>query len=40
MFFRELASAAQTTKTPKSTERETAMKGKHGDPGACCGGCS
>ncbi|MBL1272695.1 MAG: CCGSCS motif protein [Marinobacter maritimus] len=24
----------------ESTEKETVKKGKHGDPGVCCGGCS
>lgn len=23
-----------------SAEKEAAKKGKHGDPGVCCGGCS
>ncbi len=30
----------QNTKGPESAEKETVKKGKHGDPGVCCGGCS
>lgn len=33
-------SIEQNAKTPESTEKTTDKKGKHGDPGVCCGGCS
>lgn len=35
----ENGSVEQNAKAPESTEKET-VKGKHGDPGVCCGGCS
>ncbi|WP_309045894.1 CCGSCS motif protein [Marinobacter sediminicola] len=31
---------AQTANAVESTEKNTEKKGKHGDPGVCCGGCS
>lgn len=30
----------QSAKAAESAEKETVKKGKHGDPGVCCGGCS
>ncbi|MBK1872764.1 CCGSCS motif protein [Marinobacter sp. 1-3A] len=30
----------QTANAAESTEKNTEKKGKHGDPGVCCGGCS
>jgi len=51
-LFKEVASPkaadkAETEETgeqaagaSESTEKETVKKGKHGDPGVCCGGCS
>ena len=32
--------AEQAVKASESTDKETVKKGKHGDPGVCCGGCS
>ncbi|WP_368497018.1 CCGSCS motif protein [Marinobacter sp. 2_MG-2023] len=31
---------AQAAGGSDSTEKETVKKGKHGDSGVCCGGCS
>lgn len=30
----------ERAETPASTPESTPKKGKHGDPGVCCGGCS
>ena len=30
----------QSAKATEDAEKETVKKGKHGDPGVCCGGCS
>ncbi len=30
----------KNAKAPESTEKTTEKKGKHGDSGVCCGGCS
>lgn len=34
------ATAEQYANASESAAQETEKKGKHGDPGVCCGGCS
>lgn len=31
---------ARAAGASENTDKETLKKGKHGDPGVCCGGCS
>lgn len=34
------AAAAEGSESPSAESESTQEKGKHGDPGVCCGGCS
>lgn len=34
------ATAEQYVHASESVTKDTEKKGKHGDPGVCCGGCS
>ncbi|WP_161494488.1 CCGSCS motif protein [Marinobacter salexigens] len=37
---KEAKASEVTTAAPESAEKQSSSKGKHGDPGVCCGGCS
>lgn len=34
------AAAAESSESPSAESESAQEKGKHGDPGVCCGGCS